>query len=186
MAARLAEYHTQFQAVRKSLQFAFNSTMMRDPTPHIQAIKPHEAADALFFSPKMYEISQNLSKGRIHLNMLKGDHAYNSPYGAWIQLIYPFSTQSELGFQYQRFSTGYLRHGKMLEIVDSLAADVGYRYLKGTGVEEKGTIVTICADNLLMRREVSSDEDLKLTVSEGLRIVVLPRGNREDNADSED
>jgi hypothetical protein len=69
-----------------------------------------------------------------------------SPAGSYLELVYPFSSNPCLRDQYERFHTGKIRAGLILEDLDAFAADVAARHA-GQCVANK-TIVTASVDQL--------------------------------------
>ena len=57
-----------------------------------------------------------------------------------------------------------MRIGKILEIMDALAADVSYKFISKTENEKETAIVTMIVDNINFERPLSAHHDLILRV----------------------
>jgi hypothetical protein len=124
------------------------------------------ALDHLKFSKQIYEIAHYLNSGSIQLLLPKNhkEAKFNSPLGSFLSLHYPFSTDKALSQKYNKFDSGELRVGKIMEIMDALAADVSYKYITNTPIEEEAAMVTVVVDNIYFERPLSSEHDLLLSV----------------------
>jgi hypothetical protein len=52
-----------------------------------------------------------------------------------------------------------------MEVMDALAADVSYKYIRDSEINNEATIVTVAVDNIIFDRSLSSKHDLMLSVS---------------------
>lgn len=53
----------------------------------------------------------------------------------------------------------------VLEIMDALAADVSYKYVKGTELEESSSMVTVAVDNIHFNNPILSSHDIMFNVT---------------------
>jgi len=65
----------------------------------------------------------------------------NTPSGSWIRFKYPLQSDVGLRDSFKRFYSEGIRVGRMLEIMDYLAATVAYRYCKEDPKAKKVTMV---------------------------------------------
>lgn len=54
----------------------------------------------------------------------------NSPFGAWLNVYFPFKKDVGLRSQYQLLNLNSLRTGRIMSIVDALASDACTNYLR--------------------------------------------------------
>ncbi len=79
---------------------------------------------------------------------------------SYLEIILPFSEHEKLREGFAKPNGHSIRYGKLFEILDALAADVGYRH---AGSREDGlTIVTASVDELKMFADISLNNDLRL------------------------
>ena len=55
---------------------------------------------------------------------------------------------------YNRFHSTDIRVGKLLENMDGLAADVAYKYVKGTDLYDSSAMVTALVDNINFQKSI--------------------------------
>ena len=79
---------------------------------------------------------------------------------SYLEIILPFSEHEKLREGMAKPDGHSIRYGKLFEILDALAADVGYRHAGGT--QEGLTIVTASVDELKMFADISLNNDLRL------------------------
>jgi acyl-coenzyme A thioesterase 9 len=81
---------------------------------------------------------------------------------SWLEILMPFSDkQSRLRECMVNFEGKAVRYGKLFEVIDSLAGDVGHRHCRGC---EDITIVTASVDGMSISADadISADRDLTL------------------------
>lgn len=88
---------------------------------------------------------------------------------SWVELLLPFSTSDSLREAMLKFDRKTIRYGKLFELIDALAGDVGYRHVGlhcGPNESESSAsdfyVVTASVDGMLAFADVSAHEDLKL------------------------
>lgn len=96
--------------------------------------------------PPVYEEGDTVGKKRID--------------DSWIEMVLPFSEHAGLRDGIIEADGKTVRYGKLFEILDGLAADVGYRH--STGMKEELSIVTACVDEMSVKSNILITNDLKL------------------------
>jgi acyl-coenzyme A thioesterase 9 len=79
---------------------------------------------------------------------------------SYLEIILPFAEHEKLREGFAKPDEHSIRYGKLFEILDAFAADVGYRHAGGK--EEGITIVTASVDELKMFADISLNNDLRL------------------------
>ena len=87
-----------------------------------------EAKKYLSTSIVRYDINHHLANGNIkifmHQDLISGAIPSASPFGSWIEMLLPFSRSPELADRFRKLHGDELRIGKLLELMDAIAADV--------------------------------------------------------------
>jgi len=81
---------------------------------------------------------------------------------SWIELLLPFSMSDSLREAMLKFDRKTIRYGKLFELVDALAGDVGYRHVGLQSGASDFYVVTASVDGMRAFADVSAHEDLKL------------------------
>lgn len=97
-----------------------------------KSVDPVEATNLLRLSCNTSETRFNIAHGAVHVSQdAQVDKIpSNSPFGSWINMYYPLGKRAELRQQLQMLDMDRLRVGKVLEVMDSLALDAGYAYMR--------------------------------------------------------
>ena len=117
------------QFLKQSLNFAFDSTMMQSDED-LTEMTYDQAKKYLKCSTDIYEINHYLASGDIKSYMntdsLSNRIPPNSPLGSFVSLVLPFSQSASLSKSFQKMNNDQVLVGKILEMMDSVSADVAY------------------------------------------------------------
>jgi acyl-coenzyme A thioesterase 9 len=83
------------------------------------------------------------------------------PKDSTVTLLLPFATNEKLREVYLN-QQGGTRIGRLLEDLDSLAAEVAYKHSDGFNEARPINIVTVAVDRIVLKRNITPDCDLKL------------------------
>lgn len=82
---------------------------------------------------------------------------------SWIELILPFEEHQSLRENLMRFDRKTIRHGKLFELLDTLAADVAYRHCGGyKSAIQKYAIVTASVGGMKLFAQIDMNNDLRM------------------------
>jgi hypothetical protein len=156
------------QNVKASMQFAFNTSIMPAPA-ETKAVDPVHATQMLRYSCNTSETRFDIASGAIHVSQDASFDSIpsNSPYGSWLNMYYPVGKRQQLKQQFQMLDLNRLRIGKVLEVMDTLAIDAGYLYMRDFNLHnqrDKMYLSTIAMAGAHFQTSTSSSRDFGLTV----------------------
>ena len=65
----------------------------------------------------------------------------NTPSGSWVRFVFPLEKNLSIRPAFQRFYNKGIRMGRILELMDYVAATVAYKYYRENPKERKTTMV---------------------------------------------
>ena len=151
------------QFLKQSLNFAFDSTMMQS-NEDLKEMTYDQAKKYLKCSTEIYEINHYLASGEIKSYMnsdsLSNKIPPNSPKGSFVSLELPFSKSESLSRSFQKLNSDQVRVGKILEMMDSVSADVALQYISEN--QQNAYSVTAAVDGVSFNRLPSIKYDMKI------------------------